>query len=171
MLFSHIIEQSPRNWETTMRQNVVLTYILYVENCQSYILTHSCLPIAGRLFYNVKTFHGPGISECNLCNLIALCKTKWLYQLLNNFVLQIAKIFSKKHWVPGCLFSCKCEEMFRKSLKIFNDGSSLVKDIDLYWLSIFAQRNDLIINKSEFCELKIMTYMHKTIPLFLGQSI
>ena len=25
MKFSHIIEQSPRHWETTMRQNVVLT--------------------------------------------------------------------------------------------------------------------------------------------------
>ena len=27
-----------------------LMYILCVENCQNYILTHSCLPIPGRLF-------------------------------------------------------------------------------------------------------------------------
>ena len=31
--------------------------ILCVANCQNYILTHSCLPIAGRLFYNVKKCH------------------------------------------------------------------------------------------------------------------
>ena len=28
----------------------MVTYILCVENCQNYILTHSCLPIQGRLF-------------------------------------------------------------------------------------------------------------------------
>ena len=28
----------------------MVTYILCVENCQNYIWTHSCLPIAGRLF-------------------------------------------------------------------------------------------------------------------------
>ena len=28
----------------------MVTYILCVENCQNYILMHSCLPIAGRLF-------------------------------------------------------------------------------------------------------------------------
>ena len=39
----------------------MVTYILCVENCQSYILTHSSLPIAGRLFYNVRKFHGPRI--------------------------------------------------------------------------------------------------------------
>ena len=122
--FSHILEQFPRDWETTMHRNVVLTisthkiyvtmrgklselrynvslvsnrgqkvmkrrkimgqicpiaflafltfftglennqtskfgfdnfprmvtYILCVENCQKYILMHSCLPIAGGLF-------------------------------------------------------------------------------------------------------------------------
>ena len=44
----------------------MVTYILCVENCQRYILTHSCLPIAGRLFYNVRKFHGPRIWECNI---------------------------------------------------------------------------------------------------------
>ena len=28
----------------------MVTYILCVENCQNYILMHSCLPILGRLF-------------------------------------------------------------------------------------------------------------------------
>ena len=28
----------------------MVTYILWVENCQNYILTHCCLPIPGRLF-------------------------------------------------------------------------------------------------------------------------
>ena len=37
------------------------TYILCVENCQSYISTHSCLPIPGRLFYNVRQFYEPRI--------------------------------------------------------------------------------------------------------------
>ena len=31
----------------------LVIYILCVENCQNYIVTHSCLPIAGRQFYNV----------------------------------------------------------------------------------------------------------------------
>ena len=44
----------------------MVTYILCVENCQNFILTHSCLPIAGKLFYNVKKFHGPRIWECNI---------------------------------------------------------------------------------------------------------
>ena len=43
----------------------MVIYILCVENCQNYILTHSCLPIAGRLFCNVRKFHGLRISECN----------------------------------------------------------------------------------------------------------
>ena len=141
MQFSHIIEQSPCNWETTMNQNVVLkifhrqqkniylcgklselhynallvsnhgekvmkwrkklgqigpiafiavktfslglennetskcgsesfprlrTYILCVENCQTHILTNSCLPMAGRLFYNVRKFRDPE-SESATC--------------------------------------------------------------------------------------------------------
>ena len=32
----------------------MVLYILSVENFQNYILTHSCLPIAGRLFYIVR---------------------------------------------------------------------------------------------------------------------
>ena len=43
----------------------MMTYMLCVENCQSYMMTQSCLPIAGRLFYIVRKFHGPRISECN----------------------------------------------------------------------------------------------------------
>ena len=44
----------------------MVTYILCVENCQSYILTHNCIPIPGRLFYNVRKSHGPRIWEWNL---------------------------------------------------------------------------------------------------------
>ena len=44
----------------------MMTYMLRVENCQSNILSHSCLPIAGRLFYNVRKFHRPTIWECTL---------------------------------------------------------------------------------------------------------
>ena len=40
--------------------------ILCVENFQNYIWTHSCLPIAGRLFYIVRKFHWPRIWECNI---------------------------------------------------------------------------------------------------------
>ena len=39
----------------------IVTYFWCVENCQCYILTHSCLSIAGRLFYIVKKFHEPRI--------------------------------------------------------------------------------------------------------------
>ena len=39
----------------------MVIYTLCVENCQNYILTHSCLPIAGRLYYNVRKLHGPSI--------------------------------------------------------------------------------------------------------------
>ena len=38
----------------------MVIYILSVDNCQNYILTHSCLPIAGRLFYNGKNCMDPG---------------------------------------------------------------------------------------------------------------
>ena len=48
----------------------MMTYILCVENCQSYILPQSCLPITGRLFYNVRKFWGPRILECNIPNYI-----------------------------------------------------------------------------------------------------
>ena len=44
----------------------MVIYILCVENCQNYISTHSCLSIEGRLFYNVRKFHGLRISECNI---------------------------------------------------------------------------------------------------------
>ena len=36
MQFSHIIEQSPRNWEATMRQNVVLT-IFHTQNIYHHV--------------------------------------------------------------------------------------------------------------------------------------
>ena len=40
-----------------------VTYFMCVKNCQSYCnnLTHRCLPIARRLFYNVTKNHGPRI--------------------------------------------------------------------------------------------------------------
>ena len=37
----------------------MVMYILCVKNCPNYIWTHSCLTIAGRLFYNVTQFHWP----------------------------------------------------------------------------------------------------------------
>ena len=69
-VFLHFMTFSPR-----LEANVVLQcssdsfphmviYILCVENCQNYISTHRCLPIAGRLFYNVRKLHGPRIWEC-----------------------------------------------------------------------------------------------------------
>ena len=36
MQFSHIIEEPPRNWETTMHQNVVLT-IFHTQNIHHYV--------------------------------------------------------------------------------------------------------------------------------------
>ena len=36
MTFSHILEQSPRHWETTIRQNVVLT-ILHTQNIYHHV--------------------------------------------------------------------------------------------------------------------------------------
>ena len=70
--FLHFMTFSPR-----LETNVALQctsdsfphmviYILCVENCQNYISMHSCLPFAGRLFYNVSRLHGPRISECNM---------------------------------------------------------------------------------------------------------
>ena len=44
----------------------MMTYILCVENCQNYILTHRCLPILEKLFLNVRTFLGLRISEWNV---------------------------------------------------------------------------------------------------------
>ena len=43
-----------------------VTYILCVENCQNHILTHSCFPIPGRPFQNVRKLHGLRISEWNI---------------------------------------------------------------------------------------------------------
>ena len=48
----------------------IMTYILCVEKCQSYIFTHGCVPIAGKLFYNVRKFRGCRISECNNSKLL-----------------------------------------------------------------------------------------------------
>ena len=56
MEFSYILEQSPRNWETTMRQNIVQTYFdtknkkksICVENCQNVTLMFGCSPNAER---------------------------------------------------------------------------------------------------------------------------
>ena len=39
--------------------------VIYFEN---YISTHSCLPIAWRLFYNVRNFHGPRVWEHSVSN-------------------------------------------------------------------------------------------------------
>ena len=44
----------------------IVTYFLCVKNCQIYIFMHSCLPIAGRLFYNVRKFYVTRIWECNI---------------------------------------------------------------------------------------------------------
>ena len=44
----------------------MVMYILCVKNYQNYISEHSCLPIVGRLFYNVRKLHGPRISEGNI---------------------------------------------------------------------------------------------------------
>ena len=52
----------------------MVTHFLCVENCQSYILTHSCLLIVGRLFYNVKYFKDPG-SESATYGLRVLTRT------------------------------------------------------------------------------------------------
>ena len=55
MQLSHIMEQSPRDWETTMHQNVALiifhtqNYISpCVEKCHNYIAKQRWSPIAGR---------------------------------------------------------------------------------------------------------------------------
>ena len=45
-----------------------VTFILYVEKCQNHILMHSCLPIPGRPFQNVRKLHGLRISEWNISN-------------------------------------------------------------------------------------------------------
>ena len=47
----------------------MVKYILCLENYQNNNWTHSCLQIVGRLFYNVKKWHGPRIWECHLRNL------------------------------------------------------------------------------------------------------
>ena len=44
----------------------IVAYILCVKNYQSYICSHSCLPIAGILFYNGRTIHWSRIWECNV---------------------------------------------------------------------------------------------------------
>ena len=41
MIFSHILEQSPSNWETTKRQNVVLT-IFYTQNICHHVSELHC---------------------------------------------------------------------------------------------------------------------------------
>ena len=51
----------------------MLIYILCLENCQNYISMHSCLPIVGRLFYNMRKLHWSRIWEFNL----GLTKVFW----------------------------------------------------------------------------------------------
>ena len=52
MQFSHIIEQSPHDWETTVCQNEVLTIFhtqnICMENSQNHTLMFCCSPIPGR---------------------------------------------------------------------------------------------------------------------------
>ena len=43
-----------------------VTYILCVEKSQNHILMHSCLPIPGRPFQNVRKLYWLRISECNI---------------------------------------------------------------------------------------------------------
>ena len=58
MKFSHILDQSPHNRETTMRQNINLTMFHTqnispcVENCQNYIEMHCWYQIAGIRSWN-----------------------------------------------------------------------------------------------------------------------
>ena len=66
MAFSPRLETSDALQYSSDSFSRMVIYILCVENCHNYILTHSCLPIAGRLFYNVRKFHGLRISECNI---------------------------------------------------------------------------------------------------------
>ena len=70
--FSLLFKPSPRDWRKkatkcgslNFPRNV--TYILCVGECQNHILMHSCLPIPGRPFQNVKKLHGLRISEGNI---------------------------------------------------------------------------------------------------------
>ena len=70
--FQHFLTFSPRLETNNALQcssdsfPQMVIYILCVENCQNSISAHSCLPMAGRLFFNVRKFHAPRISECNL---------------------------------------------------------------------------------------------------------
>ena len=60
----------------------MVIYILCVENFQNKMLTHSCLPISGRLFFNVRKLHGPRISECNICFTLR----SWVHEVFSRFV-------------------------------------------------------------------------------------
>ena len=55
--FFHFMTFSPQCRSDSFTHMVM--YILCVKNCQNYISTHSCLPIAGRLFNIVIKLHGP----------------------------------------------------------------------------------------------------------------
>ena len=55
----------------------MVIYILCVENCQNYIWVHRCLPILGRLLYNVRKLHRPRTWECNLP--IWVQRAEWLH--------------------------------------------------------------------------------------------
>ena len=68
-VFLHFMTFSPR-----LETNVALQcssdsfprmvmYMLCVEYYQSYISTHICRPIAGRLFYNVRQVKGPNLNK------------------------------------------------------------------------------------------------------------
>ena len=78
--FSPLLENNyPLKWSSDSFSHMV-TYMGCVENCRNYILTQSCLPIAGRLFYNVRNFHVPMVWKCNITFLIVFKMCFVIYQ-------------------------------------------------------------------------------------------
>ena len=53
----------------------MVIYILFVDNCQTYISTHCCLPIAGRLFYNVRDPGYESATQAFSISCSTLCKS------------------------------------------------------------------------------------------------
>ena len=98
----------------------MVTYILCVENCQNYILTHSCLPIPGRLLKNVKTIHGLRISEWNLCIFFIHWSQGSIAWLLNVDIKTKQFIpwanFSYNIWQTRCSRGCPTNSFVTNSL-------------------------------------------------------
>ena len=95
----------------------MLIYNSCVENYQNYILTHSCLPITGRLFYNVRKLHWPRIWEFNLRN------TRWAWVRISNHFISVTYATTPWRLDLYCVTTKKSSQKWLQLMEVTHWGN------------------------------------------------